>query len=83
MNLQKVERGESYHFVSKFLNLLGQLADAMPRAVQVTPEERGAIEQLEAMGFDRATVLRVFFACNKNEELAANYLLDHMNDFED
>ncbi|KAK8482795.1 hypothetical protein V6N11_024242 [Hibiscus sabdariffa] len=64
-------------------NILGQLADAMPQAVQVTPEEREAIERLEAMGFDRATVLQVFFACNKNEELAANYLLDHMHDFED
>lgn len=39
--------------------------------------------QLEAMGFDRAIVLEVFFACNKNEELAANYLLDHMHEFED
>lgn len=39
--------------------------------------------QLEAMGFDRALVLEVFFACNKNEELAANYLLDHMHEFED
>ncbi|KAK8627792.1 hypothetical protein V6N13_135392 [Hibiscus sabdariffa] len=64
-------------------NVLGQLAEAMPQAVQVTPEERDAIERLEAMGFDRATVLQVFFACNKNEELAANYLLDHMHDFED
>lgn len=35
------------------------------------------------MGFDRALVLEVFFACNKNEELAANYLLDHMHEFED
>ncbi|OMO90270.1 hypothetical protein CCACVL1_07432 [Corchorus capsularis] len=64
-------------------NILGQLGEAMPQAVQVTPEEREAIERLEAMGFDRATVLQVFFACNKNEELAANYLLDHMHEFED
>ncbi|KAJ4821869.1 Ubiquitin receptor RAD23c [Turnera subulata] len=64
-------------------NILGQLASAMPQAVTVTPEEREAIERLEAMGFDRAVVLEVFFACNKNEELAANYLLDHINDFED
>lgn len=39
--------------------------------------------QLEAMGFDHALVLEVYFACNKNEELAANYLLDHMHEFED
>lgn len=39
--------------------------------------------QLEAMGFDRALVLEVFFACNKNEELAANYLLDHMHEFDE
>ncbi|XP_022733102.1 ubiquitin receptor RAD23c-like isoform X2 [Durio zibethinus] len=64
-------------------NILGELAEAMPQAVQVTPAEHEAIERLEAMGFDRATVLQVFFACNKNEELAANYLLDHMHDFED
>ncbi|XP_015573241.2 ubiquitin receptor RAD23c isoform X4 [Ricinus communis] len=64
-------------------NLLGQLASAVPQSVSVTPEEREAIERLEAMGFDRAIVLEVFFACNKNEELAANYLLDHMHDFEE
>ncbi|KVH97630.1 ubiquitin receptor RAD23d-like [Cynara cardunculus var. scolymus] len=64
-------------------NVLGQLASGMPQAVTVTPEEREAIERLEAMGFDRALVLEVFFACNKNEELAANYLLDHMHEFED
>ncbi|KAK1302504.1 putative DNA repair protein RAD23-3 [Acorus calamus] len=64
-------------------NLLGQLAEGMPQALAVTPEEREAIERLEAMGFDRAIVLEVFFACNKNEELAANYLLDHIHEFED
>ncbi|XP_010265160.1 PREDICTED: ubiquitin receptor RAD23c-like [Nelumbo nucifera] len=61
-------------------NLFGQMA---PATVQVTPEEREAIERLEAMGFDRALVLEVFFACNKNEELAANYLLDHIHEFEE
>ncbi|PIN01996.1 Nucleotide excision repair factor NEF2, RAD23 component [Handroanthus impetiginosus] len=64
-------------------NILGQLAEAMPQAVTVTPEEREAIERLEAMGFDRAVVLEVYFACNKNEELAANYLLDHMHEFDE
>ncbi|XP_014513403.1 ubiquitin receptor RAD23c-like isoform X2 [Vigna radiata var. radiata] len=64
-------------------NILGQLAGGMPQAVTVTPEERQAIERLEAMGFDRAIVLEVYFACNKNEELAANYLLDHMHEFDE
>ncbi|XP_019456606.1 PREDICTED: ubiquitin receptor RAD23c-like isoform X4 [Lupinus angustifolius] len=64
-------------------NILGQLAGAMPQSVTVTPEERQAIERLEAMGFDRAIVLEVFFACNKNEELAANYLLDHIHEFDE
>jgi UV excision repair protein RAD23 len=35
------------------------------------------------MGFDGDLVLEVFFACNKDEHLAANYLLDHMNEFGD
>ncbi|KAI3778941.1 hypothetical protein L2E82_08331 [Cichorium intybus] len=64
-------------------NPLGQLGAAVPQSVTVTPEERESIERLEAMGFDRALVLEVFFACNKNEELAANYLLDHMHEFEE
>ncbi|EOA32884.1 hypothetical protein CARUB_v10016200mg [Capsella rubella] len=66
-------------------NLLGHMAAGIPQpqAIQVTPEEREAIERLEGMGFDRALVLEVFFACNKNEELAANYLLDHMHEFEE
>ncbi|XP_034902657.1 ubiquitin receptor RAD23c isoform X1 [Populus alba] len=70
---EPVESGEG--------NVLGQLAAAMPQAITVTPEEHEAIERLEAMGFDRSLVLEVFFACNKNEELAANYLLDHMHEF--
>ncbi|KAK4360571.1 hypothetical protein RND71_019523 [Anisodus tanguticus] len=64
-------------------NVPGQPAGAIPQAMTVTPEEREAIERLEAMGFDRALVLQVFFACNKNEELAANYLLDHMHEFDE
>lgn len=40
--------------------------------IQVTEEENQAIERLTGMGFDRQLAIQAFFACDKNEELAAN-----------
>ncbi|CAG8494873.1 4679_t:CDS:2 [Ambispora gerdemannii] len=51
-----------------------------PHYVSVTQEEKEAIDRLEALGFDRAHAIEAFLACDRNEELAANYLFDHMND---
>lgn len=40
--------------------------------VQVTEEEKAAIERLVAMGFERNTVIQAFLACDRDEEMAAN-----------
>jgi len=49
--------------------------------VQVSPEENAAIERLCALGFDKNDVIQVYFACDKNEQLAANMLTENFRDF--
>ncbi|KAI4154097.1 MAG: hypothetical protein LQ341_000436 [Variospora aurantia] len=66
----------------QFLQLLSEEADndapAPPGAqeVFVNEEEREAIERLCRLGFERDMVIQAYFACDKNEELAANFLFD-------
>ncbi|KAK1358129.1 Ubiquitin receptor RAD23 [Heracleum sosnowskyi] len=64
-------------------NLFDQPEEDTPLAISVTPSEQEAIERLEAMGFDRTLVIEAFLACDRNEELAINYLLEHSGDYED
>ncbi|KAH7411943.1 XPC-binding domain-containing protein [Phaeosphaeria sp. MPI-PUGE-AT-0046c] len=73
----------------QFLQLLAEDADEdapLPpgaQAVSVTEEEREAIERLCRLGFERDLVIQAYFACDKNEELAANFLFDQPEDGDD
>ncbi|KIW97364.1 UV excision repair protein Rad23 [Cladophialophora bantiana CBS 173.52] len=70
----------------QFLQLLAEdTQDAPPPGathIQVTEEERDAIERLCRLGFPRDQVIQAYFACDKNEELAANFLFEQPDDEE-
>ena len=45
--------------------------------VNVTPEDRVVINRLKELGnFNEADVIQAYFACDKNEEMTANYLFE-------
>ena len=51
-----------------------------PQVLRLTDEEMAAVDRLTEMGFDRAEAAQAFLACDKNEALAANLLMDSMGD---
>lgn len=45
--------------------------------LKASPEDSDAIQRITEMGFDRNAAIEAYFACDKNEELAINYLLNN------
>ena len=47
-----------------------------PTVLRLSEEEMAAVDRLASMGFDRNEAAQAYLACDKNEELAANLLMD-------
>merc|ERR1711982_278667 len=51
------------------------------QVLRLTEEEMAAVDRLTEMGFDRTEAAQAFLACDKNEALAANLLMDSADGF--
>lgn len=47
-----------------------------PNSIRVSPEEMEAINRIASLGFPKHKAAEAYFACDKNEEFAANYLFE-------
>lgn len=47
-----------------------------PGTIRVSQEEMDAINRLTSLGFPKHRAAEAYFACDKNEELAANFLFE-------
>ena len=45
-------------------------------SIRLTKEESDAVKRLQELGFSQADAVQAYFACDKNEEMAANFLFE-------
>ncbi|QEU61279.1 Rad23 [Kluyveromyces lactis] len=58
----------------------GEQTQGAPPNVTISAEDEEAINRLCELGFERTLVVQIYFACDKNEEIAANMLFNNYAD---
>jgi len=68
--------------------MMGQVGAQQPpvgnpnaNVIRMTHSEAAAVNRLKSIGFSQHQALEAFLVCNKNEQMAANYLFENANDF--
>lgn len=56
--------------------MMGGGGEGGPQVLRLSEEEMAAVNRLTEMGFDRTEAAQAYLACDKNEALAANLLMD-------
>lgn len=57
----------------------GETAEEGEATAELTPEDMVAIEMMQSFGFSAQQCVEAYLLCDKNQELAINYLLDEQN----
>jgi len=66
--------------------MMGQVGAQQPpmgnaNVIRMTHAEAASVDRLKNIGFSQQQALEAFLVCNKNEQMAANYLFENANDF--
>ena len=51
--------------------------DKNEQVIRLSKTEFDAVNRLKELGFNEREAVQAFFACDKNEELAANFLMEN------
>ena len=63
--------------INKFQQFQQELRRPQGPAIRLTKEESDAVKRLQSLGnFSQVEAVQAYFACDKNEEMAANFLFE-------